>query len=119
MFKKFSEYEKIAIVGLIERVFYSDGSFSEKEKKFSKQYLEQNGISEFENLRRRYYKDFSSNKKFKTLLKTVDEDNYRKFVDAVLRVALSDGKVDTRELEIFDFLAKTWKVKRGILLDHH
>ncbi len=119
MYRNFSENEKIALIGIIERVVYADNEFKQQEKKLIDSYLKENGIIDIEHLKNLYYKKYVSDKKFKKLLRYVSQEHYRKFIDIILRISVSDKDINAEELQIIDFLCKTWNVKRGILMDHH
>jgi hypothetical protein len=119
MLCRFNRVEKLALVGIIENILQPKGNNKQKELLSVSNYLYKYGINNFNELRKEFLDEYNSSKNLEDLLKNVNRDNYKFFVDIVLRTAMSAGELNPRELSIMDLLSKTWKINSRVLLYTH
>jgi hypothetical protein len=102
--------ERLAVVGLLQMVVFSNSEVSDEEKEYLDELVEAFGEDGYQHTLDTFQKRFPDEDSFRAFLRTITRQDARDLIFGTVLEAAGAEAVEDREAEILDWLAKTWHV---------
>jgi hypothetical protein len=103
--------ERLALVGLMKVVVMSDGNVSEDELEHVELLADAFGAEEYQRTLDGFEKRFKDETQFRQFLTGITRQEARELMFATVLESAGEGALDGAEVEMLDWLSRTWNVR--------